>query len=270
MPTEKSSEPTESSKTNPNLKSSIVHKPFATGTINIFNPYRRKGKNKENENSSETKSNKLSPPKLFLNAELEQDFEKRKAELELTELELEPDEIEYRDRNWIDSLFSPWGISAIAMLLSVNLISAGFLWRDTRNRVAREENKAPIPTVGNRDFGDREFMPLNLSTLGAIDIIDDEETESTPELIPIAPALAPIDNIASLSVFNSSYHYVLTEYTGETSLAAAQKQVKQVSLVNFPQGVFIYLGAFKDRKDAEQYVSQLKNNDLSAHVYPLD
>ena len=265
MSSEKSSERPKSSKTNPNLKSSIVHKPFATGTINIFNPYRRKGKDKDNK---ETNTNKLSPPKLFLNAELEQDFERRKAELELTELELQPEEIEYRERNWIDSLLSPWGISAIAMLLSVNLISAGFLWRDTRNRVEIESDLSPTATVGNRDFGDREFMPLNLSTLGAIEI-EDEETESTPDLIPIAPALAPINNIASLSSFNTPYHYVLTEYTGEESLGLAQKQVKQVSLVNFPQGVFIYLGAFKDRKDAEQFVSQLKQKTLSAHVYPI-
>lgn len=267
MSSEKSNERQNSSKTNPKLKTSIVHKPFATGTINIFNPYRKKG---EDKGSKEAKASKLSPPKLFLNAELEQDFEQRKAELELRELELEPDEIEYRENNWLDSLLSPWGISAIAMLLSVNLISAGFLWRNTRNRVEIAENQSPVATVGNRDFGDREFMPLNLSTLGAIEIVEEEELDSTPELSPIAPALAPIANIASLSSFNTPYHYVLTEYTGEASLGLAQKQVKQVSLVNFPQGVFIYLGAFKNREDAEQFVSQLEKNSLSAHVYPLD
>ena len=83
MSSEKSSEHSKSSKANPNLKSSIVHKPFATGTINIFNPYRKKGENKHNK---ETKDTKLSNSKLVLNAELEQDFERRKAELELSSI----------------------------------------------------------------------------------------------------------------------------------------------------------------------------------------
>ncbi|MCC0176977.1 SPOR domain-containing protein [Waterburya agarophytonicola K14] len=243
------------SSANSQLKSSIVHKPFATGTINIFNPYRNKGKSK------------LSPSKLFLNAQLERDLDKRKTELELSELNLEPDEIEYRDRSWIDSIFSPWGISAISILFLVNLIAAGFIFRNTSNPPQVESS---VTKIGNNHFGDREFMPLNLSTLGAIKTIEEDLVESTPDIIPIPPALAPLNNIASLSSFNTPYHYVLTEYTGEQSLSLARQKVKQVSLVNFPQGVFVYLGAFKNREDADKFVSQLKQNNFSAHIYPLN
>ena len=240
------------SHTNNNLKSSIVHKPFDTGTVNIFNPHRPKA-NRE-----------ISAPKLFLDAELEETNDG----LTVFEQNLEPNEIEYRDRNWLDNLLSPWGISAIAILFLVNLISAGFIWRNARLSANSKPTETPVSTVGKVDFTKREFVPLNLSTLGTIETTK-EKVEDSLNLTPIAPALAPINNIASLSSYNTKYHYVLTEYTGEQSLAKVRKRVKQVSLVNFPQGVFIYLGAFEERSQAEQFVSQLKDN-FSAHVYPLD
>ena len=239
---------------NPKAKSSLVHKPFATGTINIFNPHRSK------------KESKPSPPKLFLNAELE-DLDKQE-KLARSQLESDKNEIEYRDRSWVDSLFSFWGISAIAILVTINLISAGFIWRD-RNTVEPNEIE-PIAKIGNNDLSDKEYMPLNLSTLGTIKTTSDEEIDSAIALEPIAPALAPLDNIASISSENTPFHYILTEYTGERSLSLAQKKVPQVSLVNFPQGVLIYMGAFKNREDAQKFVAQLKQEDFSATVYPLD
>jgi hypothetical protein len=232
------------SSANSHLKSSLVHKPFATGTINIFNPHRNK------------EGNKLSSPKLYLDAELEPD------------LDLQPKEIEVPTHTWLNSLLSPWGISAIAMLLLINLISGGFIWRYARN--AATPNEVQTSTIGMKNFTKQEFMPLNLNTLGAIETGADEAVESTPDLAPIAPALAPLNNIAGLSSVNTDYYYILTEYTGEQSLLLARQQVAQVSLVNFPQGVFVYLGAFKNREDAENYISHLKQENFSAQIYPLD
>ncbi len=247
---------------NPRLKSSIVHKPFATGTINIFNPYRRKA------------SSKSSAPKVVLNAELEKTPDEwttpSPSDLSTELLDRETPEIEYRDRNWIDNILSPWGISAIALLFLVNLVSAGFIWRNRHIADRTNEVETPVSSVGKINLAAKEFVPLNLSTLGTIKITQDEPEDSSLALAPIAPALAPLEDVASLSSFNTPYHYILTEYTGEQSLADAQKQVKQISLVNFPQGVFIYLGAFDDRQDAEQFVSDLKQNNFSAYVYPLD
>ena len=255
MPSEKSSDRQNNISANSKAKSSIVHKPFATGTINIFNPHRSK------------KKNKLTP-KLFLNAELE-NLDKQEPKSKQSELDLDKNEIEYRDRSWVDSLFSFWGISAIAILVSINLISAGFIWRNSRNTVEQSEVE-PLAKIGNNDFSDREFMPLNLSTLGTIKTTNDKEIEAAIALEPIAPALAPLDNIASLSSDNTPFHYILTEYTGEQSLSLAQQKVPQVSLVNFPQGVLIYMGAFKDREDANKFAAQLKKEDFPATVYPLD
>ena len=246
--------------TNSRLKSSLVHKPFATGTINIFNPHRKR---KESES--------LSAPKLFLNAQLEQDLDKRKAELDLSELDLnlEPDEIEYQEQSWLDSLLNPWGISAIAILFTINLIAAGFIWRNTKNaeNIEQKESRA---TIGHQQLQNKEFMPLNLSTLSMIDAHHEETEESNSDLAPLAPALVPLNDIANLSSFNTEYHYILTEYVDEQSLTLAREKVKQVSLVNFPQGMVIYLGAFKNRADANQFVAQLKQDNFGAYVYPLD
>lgn len=246
---------------NPNLKASIVHKPFATGTINIFNPHRSKP------------NGELSNPKLFLNAELEKDSEKPATEIpsDLSDLELGSSEIEYRDKNWLDSLLSPWGLSAIAIIFLANLISGAVIWRNSYSALKSNASEAPVSTVGNANLAAQEFMPLNLSTLSIIKPGEDElikDSQKAPT--PISPALAPLNNLTALSSINTQYHYVLTEYTGEKSLSLARQKVKQVSLVNFPQGVFIYLGAFTNREQAEEYVSQLKQESFSAHIYPFD
>ncbi len=242
------------SKTNPQVKSSIVHKPFATGTINIFNRYR---------NNSEQPNDQSTAPKLFLNAELEQPQALK------SELTSESDliEAEDRDRRWLDNLLNPWSISAIAMIFLANLVSGAVVWRDHLR--ANSNSSQAISTLGNAQLASEEFMPLNLST---ISVLKSSEDIVAPTVIePISPALAPINNhTVALSPVNSPYFYILSEYTGDRSLALARQQVKQVSLVNFPEGVFIYLGAFTNREQADKFVSQLKNKEFTARIYPFD
>ena len=240
---------------NHDLNSSIVHKPFATGTINIFNPYKSK------------QDGKLIEPKLFLNAELEAIEENPHADLAA---ELKADELKYRDRNWIDSLFSPWGISAIALLLGINLISAGAIWRSVQTTADENNERIAPATIGNTNLAEREFMPLNLSTLSKIEPNGGIAVDESAQIVPISPALAPLNSVTNLSLVNTQYHYVLTEYTGDRSLTLARQKVEQISLVNFPQGVFIYLGAFTDREEAEQFVSQLQQDNFAAQIYPFN
>ncbi len=249
------------SKTNSQLKSSIVHKPFATGTINIFNPYRNKS------NKSNQSHNQLSEPKLFLNAELEQPDE---LESEFRS-ELEQKEFTYQEPSWVDNLLNPWSISAIAVIFLVNLISGAVIWRNYRlvnntNTQAEEH----LTTLGSANLAAGEFMPLNLSTLSMLDTAEDMIVDKNPVIEPISPALAPINNTVALSSINSPYYYILTEYTGDRSLALARQKVNQVSLVNLNQGVFIYLGAFKEQEQAKEFVSQLKQENFTAQIYPFD
>ncbi|MEL6786686.1 MAG: hypothetical protein AAFO76_04595, partial [Cyanobacteria bacterium J06607_15] len=95
-----------------------------------------------------------------------------------------------------------------------------------------------------------------------------EDTDDATIIEPISPALAPIN--LSQSTINPEYHYILTEYRGDSSLAQVRQQVKHVSLVNLPQGVFIYLGAYKDRDEAERYIAYLAQENLAAQIYPLN
>lgn len=242
------------SKPNSNLKSSIVHKPFATGTINIFNPYRNKSKKNNNE---------LSAPKLFLNAQLENPDE---LETEFIS-EVEQTEYEYKEQPWLDNILNPWSISAIAAIFLTNLISGAIIWRNdlSSTNINVEENRV---TVGSANLATSEFMPLNLSTLSMLDI--PEEAQDAPVITPISPALAPINNAIALSSINSPYYYILTEYTGDRSLALARQKVKQVSLVNLTSGVFIYLGAFTDKEQAEEFIAFLQQENLTAQIYPFN
>ena len=246
---------------NTQLKSGIVHKPFATGTINIFNPYRSK------------KSGEINKPKLSLNAELDKKTEETEIEInsifEPSALELP--EREYQDRNWLDSLLSPWGISAIAILFFANLISAAVIWRNASVVINLNQTNSAISTVGDADLSAQEFMPLNLSTLSKMKPIENTSIEeSKPNITPISPALAPLNDITNLSAINTQYYYILTEYTGDKSLSEARQKVKQISLVNLPQGVFIYLGAFTDKEQAGKFVAQLQKENFAAYIYPFN
>lgn len=243
--------------TNSRLESSIVHKPFATGTINIFNPHRAK-KSQGNE--------QLAAPKLFLNAELEKsELEKSEQLTSLTDLDAEPAEIEYHDSSWLEWLINPWSVSAIAIIFLANLVSGAVIWRNHRQAASIKPEKQ-ITTLGSASIATEEFMPLNLSTLSRLKTAED--IESTTIIEPISPALAPIN--LSQSTINPEYHYILTEYRGDSSLALVRQKVEHVSLVNLPQGVFIYLGAYKDRDAAEGYIAHLKQSNLAAMIYPLD
>lgn len=253
------------SKSNSQLKSSIVHKPFATGTINIFNPYRTKGKGNKADGQ-------LATPTLYLDAQLEKSdqlapFSQADSEADIGLNSYEPtyDPTEAKDHqsHWLDWLFSPWSVSAIAVIFLANLISGAVIWRNYRS-VANTKSVQPVTTLGSANIASEEFMPLNLGTLSRLKTAADGSESSVNA--PIPPALAPI-NLAQSTV-EPEHYYVLTEYTGDSSLALARQKVKQVSLVNFPQGVFIYLGAYQDREQAEEFVAHLQQENFVAHIYP--
>ncbi|MEM8718321.1 MAG: hypothetical protein AAGE84_03295 [Cyanobacteria bacterium P01_G01_bin.39] len=240
-------------KANPNLNSSLVHKPFATGTINIFNPYRHKSNQASNQ-----------PNQIFLNAQLEDSTESTNQ----SNPEPEPTEFTYQEQNWVKAVCNPWSISAIAIILLANLISGAVIWRNYRLATSQQDTKT-FANVGSANLATREFIPLNLGTLSILDTAEDTVQEATV-IEPIPPALAPINSTAALSSINSPYYYILREYTGDRDLALARQKAKQVSLVNFPQGVFIYLGAFTEREQAEQFISDLKQDNFAAQIYPFD
>ena len=242
---------TQEPKVNSQLKSSIVHKPFATGTVNIFNPHRQKGNNANSQ---------LAAPKLYLNAELE-----KSEPLSLTDFESEPAEVEYHEGHWLEGWLNSWSITAISIVVIANLISGAAIWRNIQ-AAAKTELAKPSATLSSANIATEEFMPLNLGTLSRFKTAEDIEEPSVIE--PIAPALAPI-NLAQSNT-DREYYYILIEYRGDASLARVRQKIKQVSLVNLPQGVFIYLGAYKDRDEANLFVAHLEQSNLAAQIYPFD
>lgn len=220
------------SSSNPKLKSTIVPKPFSTGTVNFFHPHRHKS---DRQLSTDT-----------LNTELD--------------LKAKSQSTSGSDRHWLDGLINPWSLSAIAIIFLANLISGAVIWRNYR--LSTKIVEEPEPILSSVDLTAAEFVPLNLGTLSMLDTKEDTVTE--PKLTPIAPAQAPLDNLA-----DSEYYYVLTEYAGDRSLALAKQKVKQIALVNLPQGMFIYLGAFTKKEQADRFIAQLNRENFIARVYPF-
>jgi hypothetical protein len=241
---------------NPKLATTIVHKPFATGKVNIFHPFR------SNANSQQNSS------KLTLNAVLE-----RPEKLEQSE-----QFTHHKPPFWWNYLLNPWGISAIAIILTVNLISSVIIIDNSRkinSKASSDTIETESPRVGHTDLSSREFLPLNLGTLSSISttVHRPKESNSTEKITPDAPihlGLVSLPEMNLLSQTKTQYYYVLTEYTGEQSLKLAKEQVKNISLVNFPQGVFIYLGAFTEKSQATAFIQQLQQEDIDAYIYPFD
>ncbi|MGF1542736.1 MAG: hypothetical protein ACFCU5_20235 [Pleurocapsa sp.] len=238
-----------STPTNHKVASSIVHKPFATGKINIFNPP------KSNPNGE------LTPSKLVLNATLE--------DPQQTEELLTP-----QPKQWLNVFINPWGISAIALLLLANIFSGILIWRNSLERSSQETLESTKIDVGSYDLAAREFVTLNLNTLSTLshlaDIVGEDAVKMKKMAVEIPPALLPLNLDNSLSSLDTQYHYILTEYTGDRDLAAVKQKVNSVSLVNLPQGLFIYLGAFTQKSTAIEFLEELKTVGITAYIYPFE
>ena len=223
---------------------SLVHQPFPDREINFFNPP------KKNPNGY------LSPARLHLNGILEE--------------QLAPSST-YKTKRY-NILQSPWAISSIIIVLIANLASGTFVLLHHRDalKAAEASSSEQLSTVPN--LAAKEFIELNLSTLSTISpqkpaIIKVEAKKSLTEAhagyIPTYAAHPLLSN-------HKNYYYILTEYTGDRSLELAKAKVKQVSLVNFPQGMFIYLGAFEQKSQAEKFVASLREEDMYAYIYPFE
>jgi hypothetical protein len=223
-----------------NKISSIVHKPFATGTVNFFTPHKNKG-----------------------NSELSSDLPLFDNDLESKSSE-SPTLTKWSNKL---NLFSCWKISAVVILFLVNVTSGAIIIARHKS-IAEANAKSNTSTLVPKNFalGTTEFIPLELSTLSKIQVPNPKiKLADKPSKIESELAVPP-----SISPFNSQYYYVLTEYNGDRSLVLAKEKVKNVSLVNFPQGMFIYLGAFATKDKAEQFVKQLENEQISAYIYPFE
>ncbi len=235
------------SNSHPKQQSNLVHQPFPDHEINLFNPP------KKNPNGY------LTPAKLYLDGVIEEQLalpgKKR--------------------HNWQKAVLNPWTISSISIVLLANLVSGIVILLHHQNvdQTAKVKSAEKLSTGPN--LAAQEFVDLNLSSLSTISASSSEEIEENKPEIEQSIIAAYPDYIPTYAAHpsltkNNNYFYILTEYGGDRSLELAKEQVKHVSLINLPQGMFIYLGAFEQRDKAAEFIEYLQGKSIYAYVYPFD
>ena len=232
----------------PEKKSSLVHQPFPEHEINLFNPPRK------NPNGY------LSPARLYLDSILEE---------ELTPIITNSSAGKSKVQKILQS---PWTISSLAILLTANLVSGAFVLLHRQDAIQAAKAKSSEKVLTGPNLAAKEFIELNLSTLSTIS--SQKPTIKKPEvkksITETHTGYIPTYAAHPLLSSSKNYYYILTDYAGDRSLELAKAQVKQVSLVNLPQGIFIYLGAFEQKSQAEKFVTSLREEGMYAYVYPFD
>lgn len=225
-------------------KSSLIHQPFPDHEVNLFNPPRR------NPNGY------LSPARLYLN--------------DLLEEQLNPSRTEKTKVQKI--LRNPWTISSVVILLLANVISGAVVLRHRQEAAKATKELSAQQVLTGPNLAAKEFIDLNLNTLSTISSLEAKNKKAEPakSITETHAGYIPTYAAHPLLSTNKNYFYILTEYAGDRSLELAKAQVQQVSLVHFPQGIFIYMGAFEQRSQAEKFVASLREEGMYSYVYPFD
>lgn len=289
-------------------KVSLVHKPFAKGKVNLFHPPKKNPNghlasatlsNKETQiKPSQTNEEELPELQEYsdtsaIDSPQFVDLKKSHA-IELWEEDILEDLPEANrekspqpPENNIPikphKFLNAWKISAVSLIILGNLIAATaiFINKQQAKTIANTaESDRQLYTSGKTDLTAQEFVKLDLNNLKNIPSLTKQEAQNTaekapdktPENLPLAipPTNLPQDIVLPQANKSSQYYYILTEYTGDRSLETAKAKVPNVSLVNFPQGVFIYMGAFAQKEPARKFVEQLKELGLEGYVYPFE
>lgn len=229
---------------------SIVQKPFSIGQINLFHPH------KKNPNGHIASAKLL--PKDTLNNVVSNSVEL------ITEQ---------------DIFFTSEKLIAIALIIISNLTAATVISLHKKAQlIASTETNQRSYISGETNLAQREFVELNLNNLKNIAPVtetqntSEEAQDKIPKNMPLAipPTNLPQNIELPKIKENTQYYYILSEYNGDRSLQLAKTKVPNVSLINFSQGVFIYMGAFTQKESARQFVEQLKKIGLEGYIYPFE
>ncbi len=250
-------------------QSTIVHKPFLTGQINIFNPPKANPNGRLASAKLLTKDRKKQSNN-FLRQPTNKQIENNRDLWESDEI---PSESSYFSLTKISFI-------AIAIIIVANIVSAIVILNHKQKTQLSDEVLIEQPNssqVGNIDLSSKEFIDLKASSLSNIpnptasqDSFFETTDETTETILPLA--IPPLNMAQGLNLTRNplvnQYYYIISEYTGDRSLAQAKAKVPNVSLITLPEGVFIYMGAFGHREPAQQYLEQLRKEGFYAHIYP--
>lgn len=239
-------------------QSSIVQKPFQKGKVNLFHPP------KKNPNGH-LASSKLWDDKL---SHWEEAQSANKPEPQIVES---------------NGFFNAWKLSAIFIIIFSNIAVATAILiekKQSQSIALLAESEKPTYISGKTNLAAQEFIELNINSLKNISVgsakTAPENIQTTPDnpienlLLAVPPTNLPEDIVLPQAENDTKYYYILTQYTGDRSLEIAKTKVPNVSLVNFPQGMFIYMGAFTKKDLAHKFVKQLKDFGLEGYVYPFE
>jgi hypothetical protein len=261
--------------------SSIVHKPFLKGQVNFFNPP-KKNPNGHLASAQLWNNNELKPrdnsEDLFELEELaEPVVEAIREDRELPDFEPKNSNIQLKP------FLTSWKLSAIFIVILGNLIATTIIFMHKQKielATSPVAKNSEIIEAGQTNLAEREFIKLQLNNLKNIDISPTEtkltglmSSQKQPHhTLPLAipPTNLPQDLIFPQVKKNSQYYYILSEYTGDRSLEIAKTKVPNVSLMNFSQGIFIYMGAFPQKEPAEKFIKQLQELGLESYIYPFE
>ena len=255
-------------------RTSIVHKPFLKGTINLFNPP------KKNPNGSSATSR---ASKKDLSSELSSQMAKADEIVDYQPAK-NSETKDYASSGATQpklekfsalSVLNGWRVSAILLVLSTNVLAAVAITNHQKSQVAVVET-APTEKYrsGKTDLTHSEFDELALQDLKNIApaevelAVSGEKIPNSPLAIP--PSSLPDNIVLPQLKAKTDYYYILAQYTGDRSLEIAKAKVPSVSLVNFPQGLFLYLGAFTEKNAAHDFIKELQQSGLEGYVYPFD
>ena len=172
---------------------------------------------------------------------------------------------------------------AIAIIIIANILSAVVILQQKFQQPISDQADLGLSNfseVGKIDLSAQEFIELkasNLSNVPQTTTSDnsslDSPSQTTPETtepLAIPPVNLHQNTNLALPQIAAPYYYILGEYTGDRSLTLAREKFPHVSLVTLPEGVFIYMGAFRQKELAQNYIEQLKQEGLYAYIYPAD
>ncbi len=251
-------------------KSTLVHKPFLTGQINIFNPPKANPNGRLASAKLFTKDRKTRHNN-FLVEQLNKQIENHLNLWSLDNAATESSHFSLKKTT----------ITAIAIIIVANILSAIVILNQKQKNQTSAEVSIEQPTssqVGKIDLSAKEFIELKAGNLSRIPRTPTNSRNSSlkiPETKSIVPLAIPPLNMAQSShlnvpQFSGQYYYILSEYTGDRSLALAKEKVPNVSLITLQEGVFIYMGAFGQKELAQQFLEQLKQEGFYAYIYPAD
>jgi len=252
-------------------QSTIVHKPFLTGQVNIFNPPKANPNGRLASAKLLTKDTKKRPNNFLF----EQINKQTEGYRNLWQSDNASSESNYFSRKKTILI-------AIAIVIVANISSAIIISNQKQKNQIASESAIEQPNssqVGNIDLSSKEFIDLKASSLSTIpqDNVSEDlslnstETDSKTTL-PLA--IPPLNISQSKNPFApqpiAQYYYILSEYTGDRSLVLAKEKVPNVSLITLEEGIFIYMGAFRRKEPAQQFLNKLKKEGFYAYMYPPD